>query len=177
MQIAVLVISGIAAVTDLARARIPNILTVPALGAAIAYHAFTSGLPGALGALSGAAMGLALLVWMFWLGAMGGGDVKLLAALGAWLGPRQVIDVALLSILLGGGLAIVLLAFKGTLLDFAHRMKEFLYSLLVRELERMPPKIDRKHKMPFGLAIAGAVVWQTIWGSPLTSILQNGGWP
>lgn len=168
-QLAILVVSGVAAATDLARARIPNVLTVPALGAGVAYHAANGGLPGALGALAGAGVGLLLFVWLFWLGAMGGGDVKLLAALGAWMGARPVFDLALLSILVGGIMGVFLLAWKGTVRDFARRMWEFVLSLLVRELERHAPKLDRKHKMPFGVAIAIAVVWQTFWGSPIAA--------
>ncbi len=171
MQFAVLAVSGLAAMTDLARARIPNLLTIPALGAGIAYHASSTGLQGALSATAGAAVGMGLLLWMFWLGAMGGGDVKLLAALGAWLGVRDILSLGLLSILVGGALAVVLLASKGRIKDFARRMQEFVLSLVVRELERHAPRIDRKHKMPFGVAIAGATFWQVLFGSPLAGWL------
>ncbi len=81
----------VAVATDLLWRRIPNALTAPAGLLGLIYHA--SPAPGALGAgaaLAGMLAGGALLLVLYRMGRVGGGDVKLLAALGAWLGPEAV---------------------------------------------------------------------------------------
>ena len=106
-----LLISGIlalgfaGAVTDVLRGRIYNWLTVPAALAGFAASAWVAGWSGVTGSLSALALGLLLYGWIFWLGAMGAGDVKFLMALGAWggaSGGHYVVDTALLGIVLGG---------------------------------------------------------------------------
>jgi prepilin peptidase CpaA len=90
-----------AAAVDLRIRRIPNWLTVAMMLSGFAQsltwaHTVTPG-QSALGFLTG--FGLTLL--FFWLGAMGGGDVKLLAAVGAWLGPWPTIVVFGIEAVLG----------------------------------------------------------------------------
>jgi prepilin peptidase CpaA len=76
-----------AAVTDYHSRKIPNWLTVPAAVAGLLYHSFAPGGFGPLMALAGFAVGFVLLLLPWILGGGGMGDVKMLAALGAWLGP------------------------------------------------------------------------------------------
>ena len=90
---------------DLRTRRIPNGLTLGAAALALAFHAIDGGLGGVGTSVAGWLVGGALLVPLFWLGGMGGGDVKLLAALGAWVGPGEVFWVALCSAIAGGVLA------------------------------------------------------------------------
>lgn len=94
--------------TDLAFRRIPNVLTLGAAGLALAFHLVTGG--GHAFLLSIAGWGVAVLLFLpfFWLGGMGGGDVKLLAALGAWLGPWPAVVIAFWTSLAGGAMALVL---------------------------------------------------------------------
>jgi len=68
-----------------------------------------------LASLAGLAVGLALFLPFFLLGGMGAGDVKLLAALGAWLGPGQVFWLAIYASLFGGVLAVVVAVGRGYL--------------------------------------------------------------
>ena len=94
---AVLVVGLVACVTDLRSRRIPNVLTFGASGAALVFWTWTAGLSG-LGLEPGGWMvGCALFLPWFVLGGMGAGDVKLLAALGAWLGPRDALWLALFA--------------------------------------------------------------------------------
>ena len=85
--IAVLLVAVAACVTDIRSRRIPNLLTFGAALAAIVFHTFASGLDGLSAATFGWLLGVAMFLPFFALGGMGAGDVKLLAALGAWLGP------------------------------------------------------------------------------------------
>ncbi len=82
-----------AAVTDLRTRRLPNWLTVPALAAALVFHSATGGLAGLGTAVAGFALGFGVLLVLWLIGGGGGGDVKLMGALGAWLGPTSTLLV------------------------------------------------------------------------------------
>jgi prepilin peptidase CpaA len=112
---AAIVIGAIACVFDLRTRRIPNLLTFGSAAAALTYHGITGGLPGALGSAGGWVVGVLLFAPLFLLGGMGGGDVKLLAALGAWLGPWSSLWVGVFSTLAGGVLAVVVALHAGYL--------------------------------------------------------------
>jgi prepilin peptidase CpaA len=96
-----------ACISDVRSRRIPNVLTFSAIACALVFHALTDGLSAAGWSLAGCFLGAALFFPMFALRGMGAGDVKLLAAVGAWLGPSQVAMVALAASLAGGVIAIV----------------------------------------------------------------------
>lgn len=80
-----------AAITDLRARRVPNYLTVPMALLGVGYHAYLAGGNGVLFALAGFAIGFVLLLLPWILGGGGMGDVKLLAALGAWFGPLMIL--------------------------------------------------------------------------------------
>jgi prepilin peptidase CpaA len=164
---ALIAISLAAAGTDLMKGRIYNWLTLPAIVLGIAASAALGGWTGARDSLFGAALGLVLYGWLFFARAMGGGDVKLLMALGAWGGPRYAFDVAVLAIFLGAALGLLMLAARGRLLDFGRRIYRFALTILVREMEIEAPRIDRKQTMPYGIPMAAAAVW-VAWADPLT---------
>jgi prepilin peptidase CpaA len=103
---AALAIATVACITDLRRRRIPNALTFGAAAAALAWHGASSGVPGMLTGAAGWAVGALLFLPFFLLGGMGAGDVKLLAALGGWLGPGAALWLAVFSSIAGGVLAV-----------------------------------------------------------------------
>ena len=74
--------------------------------AALAYAAFDAGLPGVGIAAAGWLAGAALFFPFFALGGMGAGDVKLLAALAAWLGPSESVWLAIFAAAAGGVLGV-----------------------------------------------------------------------
>lgn len=102
-----IIIAGIGAAIDVRTRRIPNALTIGGAVAALGYFAVTSGLSASANSLGGWATGVGLLLPIFLLGGMGAGDVKLLGAVGAWLGPNAALACALYSVLAGGGLAAI----------------------------------------------------------------------
>jgi prepilin peptidase CpaA len=95
-------VAVIAAVWDLRTRRIPNVLTFGSALLAIAAHAYTGGVTAAGWSLAGWFVGVLFFLPIFALRGMGAGDVKLLAALGAWLGPGPIVWVALFSLVAGG---------------------------------------------------------------------------
>lgn len=82
-----IVLLSLAAVIDYRTRRIPNWLNATMLVAGVA-NAIIVGSPTSIsGALLGLLVGFGLLIVPWLIGAMGGGDVKMLMAIGAWLGP------------------------------------------------------------------------------------------
>ena len=104
-----------ACVTDLRSRRIPNMLTFGAAGAALAYGVATGGWTGLGSAALGWGIGALAFIVPFALGGLGGGDVKLLAALGAWLGPVGAFWVALYAGVAGGVMALLVALATGSL--------------------------------------------------------------
>ncbi len=93
--LAVLPLTVIALVWDLRTRRIPNWLTVSAFAAALVFHTATTGWSGLGTSLAGFGAGFGLLLILWLVGGGGGGDVKLMGALGAWLGAPLIMIVFL----------------------------------------------------------------------------------
>jgi prepilin peptidase CpaA len=82
----------LAAVQDWRCRRIANYLTIPLLAAGIA-RSMAGGSIGLPACLLGAGVGFGLMLALFAMRAVGGGDVKLMTALGAWLGAAVTLEV------------------------------------------------------------------------------------
>ena len=108
-------VAVIAVISDLATRRIPNVLTFGAALAAFAVHGYAAGWTGAGVSLAGWLVGGAFFFPVFALGGLGAGDVKLLGALGACLGPAAAAWVALYSGIAGGVMALLVAGFSGYL--------------------------------------------------------------
>ena len=104
-----LAVAVAAAISDLATRRIPNLLTFGAALAGLLYHAYVGGLSGFGWALAGWVVGTAVFFPFFALGGMGAGDVKLFAALGAWMGPLGAAKIAIAAAIAGGLVAVVVM--------------------------------------------------------------------
>jgi Flp pilus assembly protein protease CpaA len=87
-------------VTDVWRFKVYNTLTFPLLGAGLLYHAAVGGTAGLSHSFTGLLFGLGVLLVPYTQGWMGAGDVKFVAAVGAWLGLEPMV-----SVLVIGGLA------------------------------------------------------------------------
>ena len=111
----VIAISVVACVVDVRTRRIPNVLTFGAALGGLLIQITFYGVNGALAATGGWLVGTLLLLPFFVLRGLGGGDVKLLAGLGAWLGPGETLWLAAYSALAGGALAIVVALASGYL--------------------------------------------------------------
>lgn len=99
----------IAGVTDLRSSKIPNWLTVSAMAAGLLSHSWFDGLSGLLFSVKGLGLGLALFLLFYVMGGMGAGDVKLLAAVGSFLGTEGVVSAGIMAMLLGGIYAIAMM--------------------------------------------------------------------
>jgi prepilin peptidase CpaA len=109
------VLAIVAAAWDLRTRKIPNVLTFGAALAAVLVHGYLEGWNGLGLSLAGWAAGLALFLPFFALGGLGAGDVKLLAAVGACLGPLPAVWVALYTSIAGGVMALAVASYSGYL--------------------------------------------------------------
>jgi prepilin peptidase CpaA len=150
--------------TDLRSRRIPNRLTVPALAAGILVNTVALGWPGARQALLGAGLGLGLLLPFVLLKSLGGGDWKLMGALGAFLGPARLITVLVITVLAAGVMAVLLVIWKKRIGQTLRNVGHLLASLMTLHLPGPELSLDDPHslKVPFGVAVAVAVVLYTV---------------
>lgn len=149
---------------DVSQKRIPNWLTVGGTVAALTLRGFI-GLEalgvGLLGGVSGLLLGLLL----FAIGAMGAGDGKLLATVGACLGFGGFVQALPLIGLAGGLLALVVTARAGTLIPTLLRFRELLLYVVSfgRVGERRTLAMPGAVTVPYGVAVAAGVVW--VWAA------------
>jgi prepilin peptidase CpaA len=103
---------------------------------------------------------IAIAFFCFAMGWIGGGDAKLAAVIALWFGVARGFDFLLLASLLGGGLTLLILSFRGFVLPAFAVRQEWLVRLH-----------DRKQGVPYGIALAGAALAiypQTVWMSLLS---------
>jgi prepilin peptidase CpaA len=155
-----------AAVTDVWKFKVYNALTLPLLLSGLMYHGLTGGLHGLALSLIGMLCGGGVLIMFYLLGGYGGGDVKLLAAIGAWLGAELTLYVFVISSLVSGVYALVLILFYGKIGETWKRWKVLWYRLaaLGRHLgadngyEVEQDRIDRGRVVPFAAMMCLGVI-------------------
>lgn len=162
-------LAGVAGVLDWRSRRIPNWLTVPGLMIGIAANTWLAGWGGARTSLLGALLGLALLLPFVLVRSLGAGDWKLVGALGAFLGPSQLLNVLVVTILVAGGMALGLIVWKGRIRQTARNMLHILGAFFSLHLPGPEVSLDSREalKIPFGVAVAVAVLLfaaRQIWG-------------
>jgi len=150
----------IAAAFDVRSHRIPNWLVLAGAAMGVAWQVFEPALidSGLAGALEGMGVGFALLLPLYLLHAMGAGDVKLMAMVGTYLGPRGAAHAALLSLIAGGVLALIVTLAKGKLGALMASIRQMFFGTLVNALTtgktRVVAPAASVGKMPYGVAIA-----------------------
>jgi prepilin peptidase CpaA len=107
--------TGAAAVIDLRTRRVPNLLTMSMAAAGIALAFAGIGRVGLAASLTGCVIGAVLMLPGHLLGGTGAGDVKLLAAAGAWLGPALTFKAFLAAVIAGGVIALIVATRRGRL--------------------------------------------------------------
>jgi prepilin peptidase CpaA len=110
-----LVFLGLSVMFDISVRRIPNLLSGPGILLGVVLNAAHFGMPGMLASLAGVGITTGILVWPFAAGGIGGGDVKMMGAVGAFLGPRLAVMGLVIGMILGGIIMSVHLARVGRL--------------------------------------------------------------
>ena len=98
--------TGTAAVIDLRIRRVPNALTASLAATGVAIAAAGFGAVSLSAACGGALLGVLLMLPGYLLGGTGGGDVKLLAAVGTLLGPSTTFVAFVFTSIAGAAIAI-----------------------------------------------------------------------
>jgi Flp pilus assembly protein, protease CpaA len=129
-EFAVLValLTAMAAVLDYRTKKIPNWLTVSGAVLGLAYNTFAPGGLGPLLSLAGLAIGFSLLILPWLLGGGGMGDVKLLAALGTWLGPVLILVSFAVAAMLAACGAIAIMANSAITEGFSVTRRRYIQS-------------------------------------------------
>jgi prepilin peptidase CpaA len=157
----------LACIFDLRQRRIPNRLLAAGLIGAMILH-LSSGPPSALLStfLAGFALGLLMFLPLYLLGGMAAGDVKLMATVGAFLGPALVFQSSLATYICGGLLALLIVLCKRRAGDAFANAGALLHPLLLRfygvRMARDSAAVPSVGGMPYAVAITlgtCAVLW------------------
>ena len=151
----------VAGVLDWRYRRIPNWLTVSGFAAGVAVNTILYRWQGMKAALLGTALGLGLLLPFVLLRSLGAGDWKLAGALGACLGPRQLLSVLFGTILVAGVMALALVVWKGRLKRTLWNIAHLLAALVSLRMPGSEVSLDdpQSTKIPFGVAMALTVLF------------------
>ena len=149
-----------AAWVDIREHRIPNVLVFS--GAALAL--MLAHLPGGsiTSSIAGIAVGIAMGLPLYWLRAMGAGDVKLMGMAGGFLGGAEMFVAALVIFLVGGVLGLVAVARRRAFGQLGANLKQMTFGGLVNTMTSAGPVIDAPSRsvgvQPYGVAIAAGTV-------------------
>lgn len=155
----------VACLYDVSTSRIPNALTFTAAAVGLLFHALAPSGAGLTHASLGLVAGLAVFFPMFALGAMGAGDVKLMAAAGVWIGAIPVLNVALYGSIAGGVLAVIVALRRSYLKQALTNVKMLVTFWWVEGLKPLPAltlESSDSLRLPYALAI-GAGLAVTLW--------------
>lgn len=146
----------VAALIDGTERRVPNWLTLPTILAGLAFSTWLDGLSGLGWSFTGFALGIAMLVVPYALNAMGAGDVKLMGALGAWVGPDLIVVSFLASAIVGGFMGVAMILWQKTGWQSLHRLQLAFGNLAAfRDLSaEVPGEYRPSTKLPYGIPIA-----------------------
>jgi prepilin peptidase CpaA len=154
----------VAAATDLRSAKVYNWTTYPAIAAGLIGHTLFGGLAGdggsmgLAGALGGLAVGLLPMLAVWLAGGIGGGDVKLMAAVGALGGWRFALATLFYGLAVAALMAVVVIIRKRITIRTFKRIGSFLYLLFTPTRGAAPVSRDSP-KIPFAFALCvGAAV-------------------
>ena len=157
-----LLLTFLAAWLDLRLRRIPNWLTVSGFLAGIGVHVWISGWRGGLFSIEGAVLGLAILLPLVLLRALGAGDWKLMGAAGALVGPLMLLFVLLASFLIAGFMGMLRMIKDHRVMATLRNMRDLVRGFISFGLRPHPViSLDNPElpKLPFGVAaLIGTIV-------------------
>jgi prepilin peptidase CpaA len=164
----------LAVASDLRSRRIPNALVLVGLGCAVLLNwlAWLTGHSAASGPqwwtpLAGAAAGLGVLMPLYLLNACGAGDVKLMAMVGAFIGPVAALTAAMYTIAAGGLLSLVFMFVRGvpaqTLANVRYMLSDLAQRAATGQGGGLAPLDYTAARLPYAVAIAlgtgAALIW------------------
>ena len=145
---------------DVRYRRIPNAFVLAAFCGGVVMNTILGGVQGAYSSLTGCGLAFVMIFVLHVFGAMGAGDVKLFAAIGAVTGVQLVLPTFIIVILTGGLLAVVSMIRAGMVMTTMHRVLQILVGMLPGwQMPKFAVPVDRKHTIPYGVAITtGSII-------------------
>jgi prepilin peptidase CpaA len=162
----VLIAALAAAITDVWKFKVHNVITLPLLLSGLIYHSVQGGLTGFAESLLGILFGFFILLPFYVMGGMGAGDVKLMAAIGAWLKWKLTFGVFLASSLAGGLYALVLVLLYGKLGETWVNLQILWHRVVTISrhvgaddgIETEAKRMDRRRLIPFAAMVACGII-------------------
>ena len=146
---------------DIRTSRIPNWLTFTGMGSGLLVHILLEGAQGTIFSLSGLGTGLILFFAFYFLGAMGAGDVKLMGAVGAMVGPYGAFVTGILVVMAGGIYALAAMSYEWGVGVTARKLAYGAYATFFSADTPCGHDLKLSYRLRYGLAIAtGALLFQ-----------------
>lgn len=156
---------AVSLLTDLKFRRILNIVTFPAILSGLMIHSMVQGWEGFLFSGLGFMTGMATLLIPFLLGGMGAGDVKLMGAVGALMGPVFTLQAFVVVALIGGLISLLLIVKQNGLLYSLRTL--YIFPALLSETKGTVFQKPDKHTsiaFPYGVPIVLGTIFTFVWG-------------
>jgi len=172
MQVALVGTVLTAAITDLLDQRVPNWLTMPATVLALCFQSAIGGMQGVMWGLGGWLAGFTILILFYVKGGMGAGDVKLMAAIGAFTGPYRVLWIFLYTALFGGiyalGIVVYSMWTRGGWSDTGRRLRLEGTSLILSggDVQPLVASLGSYPRLRYAIAMALGVATEQFLGAP-----------
>lgn len=153
--------AALASVTDVRSFRVPNWLSLPLLFSGGFYQGLSGGRVALLSSVLGALFGGGILFLLHLRGGVGGGDVKLMAGVGAWLGVPGAVHAFIGMGLASGVYSLALLLLSGGSRSLGNVFRPVAEGERVEQQVKQP---DRRHRLvPFAPMIALGVLLAFVW--------------
>jgi prepilin peptidase CpaA len=155
-----IIVTTVSAVVDIRKHKIPNLITFPAIAAALSYYGAYYGWDGIGFGIGGMCVGTALLLLPYLMGGMGAGDAKLMGAVGAVLGIERTVTAFLFISAVGCVYALLVIVIQ------RRRMKGYFKQMwltaqgMVLTRKYMPVESggQKRPKVYYGVAIAAGTL-------------------
>ncbi|MCE7964672.1 prepilin peptidase [Nitrospirales bacterium NOB] len=144
--------------TDLRSSRIPNSLTFPAMVFALIVHTWFSGGQGLMFSLTGLGAGWALFMVLYVSGSIGAGDVKLMAAVGAFIGPYGAVVSGVLALMVGGVYALGAMYYQWGVVGASRKLVSAMQGAVSVGGKAWTLDLMLPFRLRYGLAIAGGTL-------------------
>lgn len=149
--------------TDWKSRKVYNKVTYPAIVVGLVLHGIVQGVPGLGDGAVGLGLAFVIGLAMMPFGWIGGGDIKLLMAVGSTLGVQALGEITFYSIWVGAVLGLVMAVANGYLWEMLRRMGRYLrgwYRVLVYKQAMLKETLekDERNKVPYAIAILGGAI-------------------
>ncbi|WP_204799397.1 A24 family peptidase [Nitrosomonas nitrosa] len=149
--------------------RIPNFLVFSGTVIGVLFNTLLPQEMGGIGvlpSLAGLGVGLVILLPLYALRAMGAGDIKLMAMIGAFVGSSSILNITVYVLLVGGILALSVALLRGRFSKLIDNLKFMLFMRLAGTSTMSPITTDNLHqsagKLPYGVAIAAGTLFYLV---------------